>query len=493
MKPMLLLIFLSIPAVSSAQISRQPEYINFLKAKDILNRAIKRSGLELDTLNIGITATGIIHESGHYATPEGRIDVPETLTLRMFSGIDNYFVDGQITYRNRNLTRQVYVKQDSIFYKDYFGRSAERGSLAQPLPLGNELLTLHPIMMLAVASRSLPSLRYLGKDGLLDLISFSTNNTTFTLQVTQSGEVSQSSYLATSNYYGDNSHRYEFLDYKTVGRYRVPTQFKEYEFGALRKEETFSYDFKPVRKLPVNQVCTDCLLVPEKDVKLETTIKSIGDGLYAVELNEYNNRSLFLVGNRSVTVFEAPVSYKAGQAVINAVKQTAAGKPITQVVVTHHHPDHAGGLRAFVEQGSTIITTKGNTSFFSRLVNYPHQLSDQSRTKILKPSYITVDSLRTFGADTNEPFTLYFTGDTQHTDEYLLVYFLKQKVLFHGDLSYFIEGKEFAASARDQAIARLINRYKLDVEKIYGSWPVKGYKEFGTKADLNRKLELTTK
>ncbi|MBC3789400.1 MBL fold metallo-hydrolase [Spirosoma utsteinense] len=352
---------------------------------------------------------------------------------------------------------------------------------------------MHPALILTSARQALRSLRYLGKTGNADLLSFSTNQVTFTLRVLPDGQLAEASYLATHTYYGDNVHRYEYLDYKPVGGYQMPNRFREYEFGSLRKEQSFTYDLKPMAVLPTNQVCPGCALVAKNTSAGQVSIKSLGDSLYAAELNTYNNRVLFLVGVKDVTVFEAPIGYKASQHVIDAIKQKTGGKPITKIVVTHHHPDHAGGLRAFVEQGASIVTTKENVAFFNRFVNYPHELEGRKESKRLKPTYLVIDSVRTFNQADSESFSVYFIGDTQHTKEHLVTYFPKQKVLFHGDLCFFRLTGESAASVREQAVGKLINRYKLDVEKIYGSWPLKGFKEFGTKADLNRKLELATK
>jgi glyoxylase-like metal-dependent hydrolase (beta-lactamase superfamily II) len=485
----IIVLLLCLPTLLAAQVSSQPEYINFLKAKVIFDRAIQFSGLQSDSLTIGISATGVMHESGHFSTPDERVDMPETYTLRLFNGINNFYMDGLINYQGRELSRQVYVKEDSIFYRDHFDRGVSRDNLSHRIELYNEILTLHPVLILNSARKALTSLRYLGKAGIADLVSFSTNQATFTLRILPDGQLAEASYLATHAYYGDNVHRYEYLDYKPVGIYQLPNRFKEYEFGALRKEQSFMYDLKPKAVLPTNQVCPSCALVAKITVAGQVTIKSLGDSLYVAELNTYNNRVLFLVGVKDVTVFEAPIGYKASQQVIDAIKQKTGGKPITKIVVTHH----AGGLRAFVEQGALVVTTKENVAFFNRFVNYTHELEGRKESKPLKPTYLVVDSVRTFNQAGSESFSVYFIDDTQHTKEHLVTYFPKQKVLFHGDLCFFRLTGESAASVREQAVGKLINRYKLNVEKIYGSWPVKGFKEFGTKEDLNRKLELARK
>ena len=36
-----------------------------------------------------------------------------------------------------------------------------------------------------------------------------------------------------------------------------------------------------------------------------------------------------------------------------------AGKPLTELVVSHHHFDHTGGIRQAIAEGLTIIAHKG--------------------------------------------------------------------------------------------------------------------------------------
>src|SRR5688572_19081594 len=50
--------------------------------------------------------------------------------------------------------------------------------------------------------------------------------------------------------------------------------------------------------------------------------------------------------------------------------------------VTHHHGDHIGGLRSFVAEGATVITTAGTRKVVERLVAAPHadRLAAQPRS-----------------------------------------------------------------------------------------------------------------
>jgi hypothetical protein len=64
-------------------------------------------------------------------------------------------------------------------------------------------------------------------------------------------------------------------------------------------------------------------------------------------------------------------------AVIAETKRLIPNKQIRYVVNTHHHWDHAGGLRAAYAEGVTIVTNEMNKDFYERvlLVPQPRTLS----------------------------------------------------------------------------------------------------------------------
>lgn len=72
-----------------------------------------------------------------------------------------------------------------------------------------------------------------------------------------------------------------------------------------------------------------------------------------------------------LTMFEAYASEAATFARIDLANTLVPGKEVTEVIVTHHHFDHSGGLRAAVSRGLTIIARRGNEAIFREMVERP--------------------------------------------------------------------------------------------------------------------------
>jgi glyoxylase-like metal-dependent hydrolase (beta-lactamase superfamily II) len=81
---------------------------------------------------------------------------------------------------------------------------------------------------------------------------------------------------------------------------------------------------------------------------------------------DYN--SMFVVFTDYVLVVEAPSSDSASTKVMAAIHEIAPGKPIRYIVPTHFHEDHIGGLRAYLREGATVVTTPGNLRFVEMLM-----------------------------------------------------------------------------------------------------------------------------
>lgn len=97
--------------------------------------------------------------------------------------------------------------------------------------------------------------------------------------------------------------------------------------------------------------------------------KKLADGVWLIGGSDLN--SVAVEFKDYVAVIEAPENEQRSIAVIAEINKLIPNKPIKYVVNSSHHWDHAGGLRTYYTQGTTIITSESNQAYFSKvLFNY---------------------------------------------------------------------------------------------------------------------------
>ena len=140
-------------------------------------------------------------------------------------------------------------------------------------------------------------------------------------------------------------------------------------------------------------------------------------------------------------------------------------KQIKYVVNTHHHFDHAGGLRTYLSQGTTVITHESNKQYYLDIMFYPAARELQpDRMSFYSPMYMisrrpapieTVSSQlggpgggadRYAVTDGERVLEIFHVQDMayeledqsyaqgNHSADMLMVYLPKEKILINADL-----------------------------------------------------------
>jgi len=135
-----------------------------------------------------------------------------------------------------------------------------------------------------------------------------------------------------------------------------------------------------------------------------------------------------------LTLFEAPTSEARTGAVIEKARALVPNKPLTEVIVTHHHFDHTGGLRTAVAEGLTVISHRGNESIFKEMT---------SRKATLKPDLLAKSgkTLKFRGMeetlvlkDKSMEVDLFRLRDNTHSPYLIAAYLPRENLLVQGDL-----------------------------------------------------------
>jgi glyoxylase-like metal-dependent hydrolase (beta-lactamase superfamily II) len=102
------------------------------------------------------------------------------------------------------------------------------------------------------------------------------------------------------------------------------------------------------------------------------------------------HHSLVVEMSDYLIVFDAPVSDAQSKWLLDSAKAKYPGKPVKYLVLTHHHMDHAGGLRAYAAQGATLVVGQGAAAHYRRVLAAPFTRNpdlpsrDLSRTEIIE-------------------------------------------------------------------------------------------------------------
>lgn len=119
---------------------------------------------------------------------------------------------------------------------------------------------------------------------------------------------------------------------------------------------------------------------------------------------------------------------------IDAANRLVPGKEVTAIITTHHHGDHAGGVRAAVSRGISIIGERETGPFYEAwvnrsAVNFPDALARNPRP--LK--FIPVDDVLVL-EDAMQRLEIYQVVGHAHMGNALFAYLPNERILMEGDL-----------------------------------------------------------
>jgi glyoxylase-like metal-dependent hydrolase (beta-lactamase superfamily II) len=221
-------------------------------------------------------------------------------------------------------------------------------------------------------------------------------------------------------------------------------------------------------------------------------IDSVAPGLFVARYTAFNNRSLIIERRDDLVVVEAPVSSEATEGLLAALLQRWPNKAVAQLIVTHHHPDDAGGIRPFIARDIPIVTTPGNLAYFEDVARADfHRAPDRLWREPRRPRFVTVNARHEI-SDGDVRIELFDVGaETTHTAEYLIAYLPHAGLVFHGDLlAVPDDGTVKPASPRTRGLAEAVKARGLTVSSYVGAWPLHGYQTVVSAAQLERALEL---
>jgi len=259
---------------------------------------------------------------------------------------------------------------------------------------------------------------------------------------------------------GDVAIETSFADYQDVNGLKLPahltTKTDKYQTAELRVTKQSVDGDAGDLAAPAAAASAAAPVAPPAMV----TVQEVAPGIWW--LAGQSHHSVVVEFADHLTLIESPQNDTRALAVIAKARELRPAKPLTQVINSHHHFDHSGGIRAAVSEGLTVITQKANAQFYEDAVARAHTIVPDALSKNPKPLKIeTVDQDMEL-KDATRTVNLYRIGGSPHATTLLMAYFPKERIL--------VEADAFSPAAAVQPYAanllENITKRKLKVDRI---------------------------
>lgn len=201
---------------------------------------------------------------------------------------------------------------------------------------------------------------------------------------------------------------------------------------------------------------------------------ALGQGAYRIDGAPSGYHTGFVVGDKSIAVFDAPIDPDEAAQVRATIERAAPGRRIAYVVLSHAHRDHIAGLPAYTADGAVEVFAGARAG-----VALKRRLGDKAPAKLTElASRRRLD----LGGKRVDLYPL----DSSHSETMLVGYAPESRTVFQGDLFYLPEvGPVPAAFDGSEELEGLIATERLDVARIVGVHGRSGKRE-----DLAEALRL---
>lgn len=237
---------------------------------------------------------------------------------------------------------------------------------------------------------------------------------------------------------GDVTFVTEWSDYRESGGLRLPMRaVQRYENLFTLAEATLSasrVDIAVGNLAATDSVRATVVQAGTPPAAPTIAVDTLAPGVWRIAGGSHH--TIAVEQSNRVVLVEAPQNDARTLAAIAKAREIApAGKPVDLVVNTHHHFDHAGGIRAAVSQGLQVATHQGNKDFYERVV-YPgvHKSQPDALARSPRPLRLMTTGDRHVMRDELRTIEIHHVAGNAHNGNMLVVYLPAEKILIQADL-----------------------------------------------------------
>jgi glyoxylase-like metal-dependent hydrolase (beta-lactamase superfamily II) len=205
----------------------------------------------------------------------------------------------------------------------------------------------------------------------------------------------------------------------------------------------------------------------------ELTVTELFPGVVSFGSKALDARTVVIEFEDHCLALGAPLTSALGERIVALIQQRFPGKPLRYVMFGHHHPHYTGGLRAFLAAGATVVATPSNSRYAAEIAARPFTIApDAWALAKATPRIESFSGQRVFEGGRQRVEAFDIGARSSHTDEYVVFYLPRQRVLLEDDIGWFAAqdgGLRFGARSRGLRDA-MVER-ALDVQTLWQLWP----------------------
>lgn len=230
---------------------------------------------------------------------------------------------------------------------------------------------------------------------------------------------------------GDTSRVTTFDAYENLDGIRLPKRivttldrWVEFDIGVMKN--TLDADLADLAAPPATRAAAPPSVAPQNVV-----VTPLAKGLWFLTGGGIPNLVVEFADHVAIVEAGSEARFRA---VLAKARELVPGKPVTQLVLTHHHFDHTGGLRAAVAEGLTVIAHRVNETWFREAVMRRHAVVPDALARAPQPlKLVAVGDTHTIEDAAMSLQLLHLAGST-HGDGLLAIYFPRERIYAEADV-----------------------------------------------------------
>ncbi len=258
---------------------------------------------------------------------------------------------------------------------------------------------------------------------------------------------------------GDTATTTWYSDYRSTGGVQFPMKIRQ-NMGGFEVLDVTVKEVKPNVALNIE---TPALVTAFAENAVPT---QVAPGVWYVAGGSHHSVAIEMADH--MIVVESPLYDGRSSALLAAVKKLSS-KPIRFVINSHHHFDHAGGLRTAVAEGAEIVSSAAARPYFERILANPNTVAPDALAKSGKRAVVSgIDGKRVF-TDGQRTVEAYYIEGSVHAHGFNMVYLPTEKLLIQADA--YTPGPPntptpAVINGNHQVLVQNLDRLKLNVERI---------------------------